>query len=286
MGEQRVHLVTDQKEMQSFIRSLLDDVKALEFMLQSDWFESDIQRIGAEQEMVLVNVHDYKPAMVAQRVLEEMKDFAWLESELAQFNLEITLNPQIFKDNCLRKLEEETLEKLRVIRDHLKPHKAAPLLTGILPTLRKFDLSLANLTPKKRYKALMEAINAQRLGSNYDLRIEGIDELIIKHDSPMLEACNTSFQVHLQVTPAEFVKMYNIAQMLSAPVMAIAANSPLVFGRRLWHETRIAMFQQSIDTRSSHKHLRERLPRVNFGSDWLQHSILEIYKEDIARFRV
>ncbi len=286
MGEHRVHLPQDERDMQTFIRGLLDDVKALDHMLHNDWFESDIVRIGAEQEMVLVNVHNYKPALVAQQALEDMKDYPWLESELANFNLEITLNPHVFKADCFRKLEEETVQKLSVIREHLKAYGAAPLLTGILPTLRKFDLTLDNLTPKERYKALMEAITAQRLGSDYELRIEGIDELIIKHDSPMLEACNTSFQVHLQVSPSSFASLYNIAQMLAAPVMAIAANSPLVFGRRLWHETRIAMFQQSIDTRSSHKHLRERLPRVNFGNDWLHESILEIYKEDIARFRV
>jgi CBS domain-containing protein len=80
--------------------------------------------------------------------------------------------------------------------------------------------------------------------------------------------------------------MYNIAQALAAPVIAISANSPLVFGRRLWHETRIALFQQSLDTRTTNDHMRERLPRVNFGSGWLKGSISEIYKEDISRFRV
>jgi CBS domain-containing protein/gamma-glutamylcysteine synthetase len=145
---------------------------------------------------------------------------------------------------------------------------------------------MENLTPKKRYKALMEAINRQLIGNAYELKIVGIDELLLKHNSPLLEAVNTSFQVHLQVEPDEFVKMYNIAQVLAAPVMAIAANSPLVFGKRLWHESRIAMFQQSIDTRTSHDHMRERSPRVSFGKTWLENSVLEIYKEDIARFRV
>jgi len=80
--------------------------------------------------------------------------------------------------------------------------------------------------------------------------------------------------------------MYNIAQAITGPVMAISANSPLVFGKRLWHESRIAMFQQALDTRSSHDHMRERSARVSFGRDWLHKSIMEIYKEDIARFRV
>ncbi len=286
MGEQKVHLPEDKEDLKAFIRSLLDDVRALEYMLEHDWFEKDIRRIGAEQEMVLVNLHDHKPALVGQKMLDQMQEYTWLESELALFNLEITLTPHPFEGDCLSKLESETSARLGMISDKLQSYDSAPLLTGILPTLRKFDLSLDNLTPKTRYKTLMHAINEQLLGSEYELRISGIDELRIKHDSPMLEACNTSFQVHLQVAADEFVKMYNIAQTLAGPVMAVAANSPIVFGRRLWHESRIAMFQQSIDTRSSHKHMRERAPRVAFGSAWLKNSILDIYKDDITRYRV
>lgn len=110
----------------------------------------------------------------------------------------------------------------------------------------------------------MEALNKQLIGQSYELRIVGIDELLVKHSSPLLEASNTSFQVHLQVAPKDFVQMYNIAQALAGPMMAIAANSPIVFGKRLWHETRIALFQQSLDTRTSHDHMRERSPRVHF----------------------
>ena len=194
--------------------------------------------------------------------------------------------PRELKGKCLSQMENENVKNLTRIREKLKPFGADIILTGILPTLRKFDLNMDNLTPKKRYYALMESINKQLIGNAYELRLTGIDELLVKHDSPLLEACNTSFQVHLQVSPDEFVKMYNIAQALAAPVMAIAANSPMVFGKRLWHESRIAMFQQAIDTRSSRNHLRENSPRVHFGNDWLKKSILEIYKEDITRFRV
>jgi CBS domain-containing protein len=195
-------------------------------------------------------------------------------------------HPHEFSGESLQLLESEIKEKLGKIQDNLGEFNASLILIGILPTLRKSDMEMHNLTPKKRYKALMEAINQQLIGPSYELRLTGIDELLLKHGSPFLEACNTSFQVHLQVNPKEFVKMYNIAQALAGPTVALAANSPLVFGRRLWHESRIALFQQSLDTRTSQDHLRERSPRVSFGKDWLHESILEIYREDIARFRV
>jgi CBS domain-containing protein/gamma-glutamylcysteine synthetase len=286
MGEQKVSIVKDQAQMQRFVKHLLNDVQALEYMLENDWFEKDIIRIGAEQEMCLVFNDTYKPATIAIEALEKMKNYPWVETELARFNLETNLTPRELKGKCLSQLDAENSGNLKKIRQKLKGMNANLILTGILPTLQKFHLGMHNLTPKKRYKALMEAINSQLIGTSYELRLTGIDELLLQHDSPLLEACNTSFQVHLQIAPDDFVKMYNIAQTLAGPVIAISANSPIVFGRRLWHESRIALFQQSLDTRTTQDHMRERSPRVHFGNDWLKDSILEIYREDIARFRV
>lgn len=270
--------------MQHFVKNLLQDVQAFEYMLENDWFEDDVTRIGAEQEMCLVD-SAFKPALKAMEVLERMQEHKWVETELAKFNLECNLNPRVFEGKSLSLMEAELKGYLNLIKEKANEIDTEILLTGILPTLRKSDLAFENLTPKKRYKALMTALRDMR-GTDYDLRIEGIDELLIKHDSPLLEACNTSFQVHLQIAPKDFAKMYNIAQAITAPVMAIAANSPILFKKRLWHESRIALFQQSIDTRNSYYHLRDRSPRVTFGNDWLKESILEIYKEDIMRFRV
>jgi hypothetical protein len=152
MGEQKVHLPNDKAELRAFIRSLLDDVHALEKMLKNGWFEQGVRRIGAEQEMVLID-QNQKPANVALEALALMNEYEWLETELAQFNLEITLTPQEFSGDCLSNLEKETVQRLGIIRDHVASLHAYPLLTGILPTLRKSDLSLTNLTPKERYKA-------------------------------------------------------------------------------------------------------------------------------------
>lgn len=272
--------------MLHFVRHLLDDVQAFEYMLEHDWFETNITRIGAEQEMCLVHNKTFKPATINMEVLEKLGDKPWCVTELAKFNLETNLSPREFTGDCLSQLEAENIRYLKEIQAVLDDFDASIILCGILPTLRKHDLEMHNLTPKDRYYALMAAIQKHLLGTSFELRVEGVDELLVKHDSPLLEACNTSFQVHLQVSPKDFVRMYNIAQTLAGPVTAIAANSPLVFGRRLWHETRIALFQQSLDTRTTSDHMRERLPRVNFGSDWLRGDITEIYKEDISRFRV
>lgn len=286
MGEESIRGAARDDERHPFIRRLLDDIRALQYMLDHDWFETGITRMGAEQEMALVYRDSLKPACVAMPALERMAEHPWLTSELAAFNLEINLSPQELTAACFTRTEEELLDRLGILREQLHALGTDYVLTGILPTLRKDDLDMRNLTPKERYHILMEALKEMQLGQAFELRLTGIDELLVRHDSPLLEACNTSFQVHLQVEPRDFVRMYNIAQALAAPVLAMAANSPMVFGRRLWHETRIALFQQSIDTRSTHDHMRERSARVQFGSGWLRGSILDIYKEDIARFRV
>jgi CBS domain-containing protein/gamma-glutamylcysteine synthetase len=284
MGVQKVGVVKD-NQMQDFVGHLLRDVQALEYMLENDWFESDIVRIGAEQEMCLIDNKSYKPAPINMEVLAKMPNYDWCVTELAKFNLEVNMKPQVFEGDALNIMESEIREYLRIIQTNLDPFDARIILTGILPTLRKFDLELHNLTPKDRYFALVEAIKSNLQKQSIEFKLDGIDELLITHDSALLEACNTSFQVHLQVSPKNFVPMYNIAQTLAAPIIAIAANSPIVFGKRLWHESRIALFQQALDTRASAEHMRERSPRVNFGKNWLKNSILDIYREDISRFR-
>ncbi len=255
-------------------------------MLADDWFEDDVVRIGAEQEMCLVDLKTFKAAPINIKVLEALSDRPWVDTELARFNLETNLTPRLFGGSALREMHQELDDQLAIIRGVAAEHGAGVLLTGILPTLRKFDLDLQNLTPRPRYVALIDAIKAHKQGQDFEIHLKGIDELSVKHDSALLEAANTSFQVHLQVAPNDFVRMYNISQALTAPVMALAANSPLVFGRRLWHENRIALFQQALDTRRTREHMRERSARVSFGKTWVKDSILDVYREDLARFRV
>ena len=283
MGEQNVKLASNQRQTQIFVKHLLQDVKALGRMLEEGWFDDKITRIGAEQELCIID-KNYRPAMLNTEILEKANNPNFT-TELAKFNAEINLVPIEFKDKCLSEMEEQLTLLIAEFRKAATEFNSEVILTGILPTIRKFDLSMENLTPMQRYFAICKSINKLR-GNVYELRIRGIDELIMKHDSPLLEACNTGFQVHLQVNASDFVQMYNISQALAAPVLAASVNSPMLLGKRLWKETRIALFQQSIDTRTTSDHLREFSPRVTFGNGWVKNSILELYREDIVRYRV
>lgn len=282
MGEKQV---TDRPEgdgLQAFTRHVLHDLRALEQIIAEGMIESDIQRIGAEQELFLVH-RNWRPALKAYQMLAALDD-PQFTTELGLFNLECNLRPRVLGGSCLAEMESELNGLVDKARAAAVAQGLEVVLIGILPTLRKSDLGMESMTPEPRYHALSDALNALR-GGDYEFHIKGTDELIVRHHTVMLEACNTSFQAHLQVGPRDFPNAYNIAQTVAAPIVAAACNSPLLFGRRLWHETRIALFQQSIDTRSSIDHLRERSPRVTFGRDWVRRSVLELYREDVARFR-
>lgn len=283
MGQDVTGAVTTPEQTRAFSKALLRDLRALERMLSEGRIESGVRRIGAEQEMFLVN-EGWRPTPVALQVLEKLEGPCG--TELALFNLEANVEPRLLEGRCFRDLEARIDELVSQVREAAAEIGDQVVLTGILPTLSKSDVSLENLTPIKRYKALDDALSAMRNGEPYKLRIEGADELNIEHDSVMLESCNTSFQVHLQVDPDDFGRMYNVAQLITAPVMAAAVNSPILFGKHLWHETRIALFQQSIDTRSGSVHVRDLAPRVRFGESWIKQSVTELFQEDIARFRV
>src|SRR5205085_1719885 len=172
-----------------------------------------------------------------------------------------------------------------LVRESARGFGAEVLLAGILPTLQKSDLQLASITPNPRYLRLNDAVMRMR-GGEINVHIKGVDEVNLTSDNIMPLASNTSFQVHVQAAPEEFVSLYNTAQAVTAPLLAAAVNSPLWLGNHLWQETRIALFQHSADARSSAQQARGFPTRVGFGERWLEGSVLELFREDIARFRV
>ncbi|HKQ78800.1 MAG TPA: glutamate-cysteine ligase family protein [Blastocatellia bacterium] len=283
MGEHNVSTEHDLRQSKAFMKSLLTDVSALERMIETGRIESGVRRIGAEQEMFLID-RAMRPAPVAKEVLNSAGDHR-LTTEIGKFNLEANLSPRPLAGPGLREMEAEISELVAIARRAARGCDADVLLTGILPTIRQSDLTLDNLTQIPRYHELNRAMSQLR-GGAFNIHIKGLDELHTTHDNVMFEACCCSFQVHLQVGPEEFARLYNLAQAISAPLLAVAANSPLLIGRRLWSETRVALFQHSTDERSSARQTRSHPPRVSFGEGWIRDSAVEIFREEIARFRV
>jgi CBS domain-containing protein/gamma-glutamyl:cysteine ligase YbdK (ATP-grasp superfamily) len=281
MGDHNVEKYDELKD-QAFMKALLNDLRALAFMLEDGRVESGVARVGAEQEMFLVD-ESFRPAPVAVEVLQHANE-PRLTTEIARFNLEANLTPQELSGRCFQKIEAELTELIDTARQSAATAGADVLLAGILPTLKQTDLTLDNMTPVARYDELNSGVIRHR-GGSFAIHIKGVDELQLMHDNIMMESCNTSFQIHFQTSPAEFVNQYNVAQAIAAPVLAVAVNSPLLFGQRLWQETRVALFQHSTDERSRPQLARNHPTRVSFGDEWLQHSVIALFHDQIARFR-
>ena len=283
MGEHISKSKFDQAERKAFVKHLIDDIKALELMLDQNLIESDVVRIGAEQELCLVD-EGYRPAGDAIELLKAIDD-THFTTELANYNIEINLDPFKLQDDCFEKVEEQLMELLDKAHAKAEGLGMKIILTGILPTISKNELGIDFMTPIPRYHKLNEVLTKCR-GDHFSLKIRGVDELTLRHDSVLFEACNTSFQLHLQIPQEDFIPSYNWAQAIAGPVLGVCSNSPLLMGRELWKETRIALFQQSLDTRKWSHALKEQVARVGFGNHWQKESVAEIFKEDISTHRI
>ncbi|EMS33741.1 hypothetical protein C943_04620 [Mariniradius saccharolyticus AK6] len=282
MGVHNVRALEGPEDRAEFLHRLMQDVRALEYMLDQGLFETAPLRIGAEQELFLVD-GEYMPDPRAQELLAKLDDVHFT-TEIGKFNLEINLDPVELGKNCLGKVKEDLEAHIRKAQQAASELGSKLILTGILPTLTQAHTRSEYLTPVERYGILNKAARNAR-GSDFQIHIQGLDEVTISHDSVLLEACNTSFQIHLQTTPAEFVSMLNWANAISAPVLAVSVNSPLLFGKELWQETRLALFTQSVDVRASSHLLNDSQARVSFDNGWHTGSVADVFKDQIARFK-
>lgn len=283
MGDKTVTTEYEEKQMQAFTLGVLNDLNALELMLENGMLEEDVRRIGAEQEVFLVD-SSMHPSPTALDVIEDAGDKR-LTTEIGLFNLESNLTPREFTGKCLTDLQDELNEVLGVIKQSAAKFNADVVMAGILPTIQASDLCEANLTPHPRYFEINRVVSKLH-GDDRAIHIKGRDELQLTVQNTFVEFSNTSFQVHLQVGASEIANAYNWSQAIAGPVLAAAVNSPLLLNRRLWQETRIALFQLATDTRSLVHQARSQTPRVNFGERWVNDSIIDLLREDAVRFRV
>jgi len=273
----------DDSHRTAFLNHLVDDLKALEILLTGHSFETGITRVGVEQEMCLIDA-SMRPALLALEMLQAIGD-EHFTTELARFNLELNLDPCEFRGGCLGQMQESLERFLRHADETAQRLGARIILAGILPTIRDSDVSLEKMTPVPRYKALNDALRESR-GSDFRFDIRGIDEFIASHETVLYEACNTSFQVHFQIDAERFASHYNWAQAIAAPVLSCATNSPLFLEKRLWRETRIALFQQSTDDRAVPSTHRRQRSRVDFGQHWEAGTIVDHFRELVSRYKV
>jgi gamma-glutamyl:cysteine ligase YbdK (ATP-grasp superfamily) len=249
-------------------------------MLRERLFDASTSRVGLEIELNLVDEHGM-PSMRNADVLAAIADPAWA-TELGQFNIEINVPPQGLGGDAVAALEDEVRASLNTADAKARGAGSRLVMIGILPTLSEQHMSLETLSANARYRVLNEQIFAAR-GENMQITIEGPEQLHTQADSITPEAACTSVQLHVQVSPDTFASYWNAAQAIAGVQVALAANSPFLFGRHLWQETRITLFEQATDTRPDELKQQGVRPRVWFGERWIT-SVFDLFEENIRYF--
>jgi hypothetical protein len=249
-------------------------------LLRESRFEFDRPLIGMEIELNLVD-DDANPAMRNAEVLAAIADPDF-QTELGQFNVEINVPPRRLAGTELVDLERSLRASLNNAEQHARSAGAHMAMIGILPTLQKKHLTASALSANPRYALLNEQIFAAR-GEDLDIRIDGVERLAVTTDTIAPEAACTSTQFHLQVSPERFAAYWNAAQVIAGVQVALGANAPLLFGRELWRETRIPLFEQATDTRSEEIKAQGVRPRVWFGERWIT-SVFDLFEENVRYF--
>ena len=257
------------------------NLAALRELVDGGRFETGRRSVGVEVEVYLTDAEG-NAAPINADLLDKIRspDFS---TELAQFNIEFDIKPRRLAGHVFREIEEELRGALNHAWAAAESLDARVMIIGILPTLTDFDVTEQNLSANPRYKALNDAILGQR-GEDIMIRIEGDEILETTANSILFEAACTSMQLHLQVDPHEFAQYWNAAQILSAPLLAVGANSPFFLGKQLHQETRIALFEQATDTRTEELASQGVRPRVWFGEKWLTEGLFELFDENVRYY--
>jgi gamma-glutamyl:cysteine ligase YbdK (ATP-grasp superfamily) len=280
MGRDVPAIVVSQQDRRNYREKVRLCLDVFARMLRESRFEVEPQQVGLEIELNLVDENGH-PSMKNTEVLGAIADPSWA-SELGQFNLEINLPPRPLTGDALSRLEERVRRSLNHANARAQEEGSQLVMIGILPTLRESDVGEQAMSVNPRFKLLNEQMFAAR-GEEMRISIEGPERLLTHADTITPEAACTSVQFHLQVSPESFSSYWNAAQAMAGVQVALAANSPFLFGKELWRETRITLFEQAADTRPEELKEQGVRPRVWFGDRWIT-SVFDLFEENLRYF--
>ncbi len=284
MGEEIQYSHFNKSDYRQFESHLKQETALLKSWFDNEKFSSSSLMAGYELEAWLIN-QTGNPAAINESFLK-LANNELLSPELAKFNIELNVEPEQLSHKVLSTFEDKLNSLWQQCSSTAAALNSKIIGVGILPTLEDSDLTVDNISLLDRYKALNEMVLRQRKGVEIKLNIIGEEHLEVSHKDVMLEAAATSLQIHIQVPQDVATRYYNASVLLSAPMVAISANSPCLFGRRLWQETRIPVFEQSVPTGGYGGAASGPVHRVSFGTDYVRDSLYECFQENLEHFPV
>ncbi|HUA40993.1 MAG TPA: glutamate--cysteine ligase [Streptosporangiaceae bacterium] len=280
MGRDVPSITVSQQDRRAYREKVRQCLDVFARMLRESRFDTETRQMGVEIELYLVDA-DGMPTMTNTKVLAAIDDPSFA-SELGRFNLELNLPPRQLGTDALATLENDLQDRLARAAVRSEETGSRLVMVGILPSLRQSDVTDEAMSANPRYRLLNEQMIAAR-GEDMRICIDGAERLLTHVDTIMPEAACTSVQFHLQVSPEAFGNYWNAAQAVAGIQVALAANSPYLFGRELWRETRIPLFQQVTDTRPEELQQQGVRPRVWFGERWIT-SVFDLFEENLRYF--
>jgi len=280
VGEDVSATVFSREDRQRYRQKVRACLEVFARMLREARFDPERRSVGLEIELNLTD-ESGDPAMLNAEALEAIADPDF-QTELGRFNLEINVPPRWLEQRAFSELEDDVRRDLNHAEERARTVGAHMMLIGILPTLTEQHLTRDSFSDNPRYALLNEQIFAAR-GEDLEISIAGVERLSTFADTIAPEAACTSVQLHQQVEPDAFPNHWNAAQAIAGVQVAIAANSPFFFGKELWRETRIALFEQATDTRPEELKAQGVRPRVWFGERWIT-SIFDLFEENVRYF--
>ncbi len=283
MGREIEGEAFDQRDFERFAAQLRAETEALRALFAEGRF-SPRQGIGGyELEAWLVGSAYNDPVPISETFMARMPADR-VSSELARFNFELNAVPRAVTGDALSRMQAELSANWRLCQNHGAALGAAPVMIGILPTLSEAMVGIEAMSQMARYRALNDQIMRLRCGRPLKLDIQGAEFLHTEHRDVMFEAATTSFQLHFQLAPAKAVRYHNAAVILSGPMVGVSANSPFLLGRRLWRETRIPLFEQSVASGGYGGAAFGPVMRATFGSGYVRDSLMELFEENLAHY--
>jgi gamma-glutamyl:cysteine ligase YbdK (ATP-grasp superfamily) len=265
-------------DFNKFQKRLQAETKLLGRWVKERRFDSRSRSIGLELETCLVN-KNFLPAPENEKFLKKIHS-PWVVAELSQFNAEINTPSQTLGGDCLKKIHEDLKKTWKHVQKVSAELNLKMLMIGCLPTLTDKMLTLKYMSNLDRFRALNEQIMLLRKGQAVRIHIQGYETLDVTHRDMVLEAAATSMQIHLQVEAPKMKRYFNASIIASAPMVALSANAPFLFGKSLWEETRIPLFEQAVNLAEFGG--EKILPRVAFGSGYVRKNLHELFRENLT----
>jgi len=283
MGSEIAKTEFSEEDFRQFHQNLRKETRILMEWFSSNLFDDHQEMCGMELEAWLVDRH-CDPTARNEEFLQRVNT-PLVVPELSKYNFELNIAPHRLDSHLPEFLKNELHKLWNLCAVNARDMGCNTLMIGILPTLQDRMLTLRNISSLQRYHALNREILRSRSRDPLRIHIEGTrDSLEVVHRDVMAEAATTSLQIHFQVPVSKAAAVYNIAHVLSAPMVALTANSPFLFGRELWDETRIPLFEQALKTPAFVDLSGRAVSRVTFGRDYVRNSLMEVFLENLDGF--